>query len=44
MAQPTRLGGPWSLAKTAAGYVNWRQVAQLVDRGYPPRLALQIVR
>ena len=42
--QLTRLGIPWSLAQAAAGYVDWHQVAKLVRRGYPPRLALQIVR
>jgi hypothetical protein len=44
MAQLTRLGGPCSQAQTAADYVDWRQVAQLLRRGCPPRLALQIVR
>jgi hypothetical protein len=41
--QLTRLGIPWSLAQ-AAGRVDWHQVAELVRRGCPPRLALQIVR
>ena len=40
----TRLGIPWSLAQAAAGHVDWHQVARLVRRGCPPRLALQIVR
>jgi hypothetical protein len=42
--QLTRLGIPWSLAQAAAGHVDWHQVAKLVRRGCPPRLALQIVR
>ncbi len=42
--QLTRLGVPWPLAQAAADYVDWHQVAQLVHRGCPPRLALQIVR
>jgi hypothetical protein len=43
-AQLTRLGVPWSLAQVAADHVDWHQVARLVHRGCPPRLALQIVR
>jgi hypothetical protein len=42
--QLTRLGIPWSLAQAAAGHADWHQVARLVRRGCPPRLALQIVR
>jgi hypothetical protein len=42
--QLTRLGIPWSLAQAVAGHVDWHQVAELVRRGCPPRLALQIVR
>ena len=42
--QLTRLGIPWSLAQAAAGHVDWHQVARLVRRGCPPRLALQIAR
>jgi hypothetical protein len=44
VAQLTRLGVPWLLAQAAADYVDWHKVAQLVHRGCPPRLALQIVR
>ena len=44
MTQLARLGIPWSLAQAAAGHVDWHQVAKLVRRGCPPRLALQIVR
>ena len=42
--QLTRLGIPWSLAQAVADHVDWHQVATLVRRGCPPRLALQIVR
>jgi hypothetical protein len=42
--QLTRLGIPWSLAQAAAGHAGWHQVARLVRRGCPPRIALQIVR
>src|SRR5229473_4880910 len=44
VTQLTRLGIPWSLAQAAADHVDWHQVAKLVRRGCPPRLALQIVR
>ena len=44
VTQLTRLGIPWSLAQAVAGHVDWHQVAALVRRGCPPRLALQIVR
>jgi hypothetical protein len=44
VTQLTRLGIPGSLAQAAAGQVDWHQVATLVRRGCPPRLALQIVR
>ena len=44
VTQLTRLGIPWSLAQSAADYVDWHQIAKLVRRGCPPRLALQIVR
>jgi hypothetical protein len=44
VTQLTRLGIPWSLAQFAADHVDWHQVATLVRRGCPPRLALQIVR
>jgi hypothetical protein len=42
--QLSRLGIPWSLAQTVADQVDWHQVARLVQRGCPPRLALSIVR
>ena len=44
VTQLTRLGIPRSLAQSAADHVDWHQVATLVRRGCPPRLALQIVR
>jgi hypothetical protein len=44
VTQLTRLGIPWSLAQAVAAHVDWHQVAELVRRGCPPRLALQIVR
>jgi hypothetical protein len=44
VTQLSRLGIPWSLAQAVADQVDWHQVAKLVRRGCPPRLALQIVR
>jgi hypothetical protein len=44
VTQLTRLGIPWSLAQAVADHVDWHQIAKLVRRGCPPRLALQIVR
>jgi hypothetical protein len=35
---------PWALAQAVADEVDWHQVARLVQRGCPPRLALAIVR
>jgi hypothetical protein len=43
MARLSRLGIPWALARAAADYVDLHQVATLVRRGCPPRLALRIV-
>jgi hypothetical protein len=40
----TRLGVPGSLAEAYADRIDWHQVARLVQRGCPPRLALRIVR
>ncbi len=42
--QLKRLGVPVPLAEAAAHHVDWHQVARLVRRGCPPRLALRIVR
>jgi hypothetical protein len=39
-----RLGIPASLAEVYAGRIDWHQLARLVQRGCPPRLALRIVR
>jgi len=44
VTQLTRLGIPGPLADAAADHVDWHQVARLVRRGCPPRLALRIVR
>jgi hypothetical protein len=42
--QLKRLGVPVPLAEAAADHVDWHQVAGLVRRGCPPRLALRIAR
>jgi hypothetical protein len=39
-----RLGIPASLAEVYAGRIDWHQLARLVQRGWPPWLALRIVR
>jgi hypothetical protein len=44
VAQLTRLGVPRSLAETYADHLDWHQIARLVQRGCPPRLALRIIR
>jgi hypothetical protein len=44
VAQLTRLGVPRSLAEAYADHLDWHQIARLVQRGCPPRLALRIVR
>jgi hypothetical protein len=41
--QLIRLGIPRTLAEAVADHVDWHQIAALVRRGCPPRLALQIV-
>jgi hypothetical protein len=41
--QLTRLGIPGSLAEAVADRVDWHQIAALIGRGCPPRLALRIV-
>jgi hypothetical protein len=38
----SRLGVPGSLAEIYADRPDWHQVARLVQRGCPPRLALRI--
>ena len=40
----SRLGVPRSLAEVYADRLDWHQVARLVQRGCPPRLALRIAR
>lgn len=40
--QLTRLGVPPMLAEMYADHIDWHQVARLVQRGCPPRLALRI--
>ena len=42
-AQLTRLGLPGPLAEIWADRVDWHQVARLVERGCPARLALRIL-
>jgi hypothetical protein len=44
VSQLTRLGIPGPLAEIYADRVDWHQVARLVQRGCPARLALRIVR
>jgi hypothetical protein len=41
--QLARLGIPRALAEAVADHVDWHQIAALIRRGCPPRLALQIV-
>ena len=42
VARLTWLGVPESLAEVYADRLDWHQVARLVQRGCPPRLALRI--
>lgn len=42
--QLMRLGLPHTLAMTFADLVDWHAIAELVERGCPPRLALEIAR
>jgi hypothetical protein len=39
-----RLGLSWLLARVFAAVVDWHDFANLVERGCPPELALEIVR
>ena len=41
--QLARLGIPAALAEAVADHVDWHQIAALIHRGCPPRLALRIV-
>ena len=43
VSQLERLGVPEPLAEAYADRADWHQVARLVQRGCPPRLALRIV-
>jgi hypothetical protein len=42
--QLRRLGVPHEQAEAFAGRVDWHEIADLVERGCPPDLALEIVR
>ena len=44
VSQLRRLGIPGALAEIYADRIDWHQIARLVQRGCPPRLALRIVR
>jgi hypothetical protein len=44
VSQLTRLGVPAALAEIDADRIDWHQVARLIQRGCPARLALRIVR
>jgi hypothetical protein len=43
VSQLKRLGVPGPLAEVYAGRIDWHQMARLVRRGCPLRLALRIV-
>ena len=43
VSQLRRLGLPGPLAEVYADRIDWHQIARLVRRGCPPRLALRIV-
>ena len=42
VTQLTRLGVPRLLAEVYADRLDWHQVARLIQRGCPPRLAIRI--
>ena len=42
VSQLTRLGIPVLLAEVHADHVDWHQIARLVQRGCPARLAIRI--
>jgi hypothetical protein len=44
VSQLTRLGIPGALAEVHADHVDWHQIAHLVQRGCPVRLAIRIAR
>ena len=43
VSQLARLGIPGTLAEVYADRIDWHQIARLVQRGCPARLALRIV-
>jgi len=43
VSQLKRMGIPGALAESYADRVDWHQVARLVQRGCPPRLAVRII-
>jgi hypothetical protein len=43
VSQLKRLGISGTLAEIYADRIDWHQIARLVQRGCPPRLALRIV-
>jgi hypothetical protein len=43
VSQLARLGIPGPLAEIYADRIDWHQIARLIRRGCPPRLALRIV-
>lgn len=43
VARLAQFGIPQSLAEAYANHIDWHQIARLVQRGCPPRLALRIV-
>ncbi len=42
VSQLTRLGIPAPLAEVYADRIDWHQIARLIQRGCPTRLALRI--
>jgi hypothetical protein len=44
VSQLTRLGISGALAEVHADHVDWHQIARLVQRGCPVRLAIRIAR
>ncbi len=44
VSQLKRLGITGPLAEVHADHLDWHQIARLVQRGCPPKLALRIVR
>ena len=44
VSQLTRLGVPGAMAEVYADSIDWHQIARLVQRGCPVRLAIRIAR